>query len=191
MTRTWSGSSSTVANDQLKTHLRGPGRLLRSRLPDLVCQEIWAYLIRCAISVLIARAADLDPDRISYTRALRIIRAPPLGRRLPALSATLTSCRTSWPRSPRRSTSAGGTAPVRAPSKSPPQQLLREETLARPPAPATTSQPPSISTTPLPAQHDQISLRALGLSPVGRTATMVLSQIFGVPTFRACFQAIR
>ena len=34
-----------TANDQLKTHLRGPGRVLRSRLPDLVHQEIWAYLI--------------------------------------------------------------------------------------------------------------------------------------------------
>jgi hypothetical protein len=30
-----------TANDQLKTHLRGPGRVLRSRLPDLVHQEIW------------------------------------------------------------------------------------------------------------------------------------------------------
>lgn len=34
-----------TANDQLKTHLRGPGKVLRSRLPDLVHQEIWAYLI--------------------------------------------------------------------------------------------------------------------------------------------------
>jgi hypothetical protein len=72
-----------TANDQLKTHLRGPGRLLRSRLPDLVHQEIWAYLIvHYAISVLIARAAeaaDLDPDRISYTRTLRIIRRTATG----------------------------------------------------------------------------------------------------------------
>ena len=72
-----------TANDQLKTHLRGPGRVLRSRLPDLVHQEIWAYLIvRYAISVLIARAAeaaDLDPDRISYTRVLRIIRRTATG----------------------------------------------------------------------------------------------------------------
>jgi hypothetical protein len=30
-----------TSNDQLKTHLRGPGRVLRSRLPDLVHQEIW------------------------------------------------------------------------------------------------------------------------------------------------------
>ena len=34
-----------TGNDQLKTHLRGPGKVLRSRLPDLVHQEIWAYLI--------------------------------------------------------------------------------------------------------------------------------------------------
>jgi len=34
-----------TANDQLKTDLRGPGRVLRSRLPELVHQEIWAYLI--------------------------------------------------------------------------------------------------------------------------------------------------
>jgi Insertion element 4 transposase N-terminal len=72
-----------TANDQLKTHLRGPGRLLRSRLPDLVHQEIWAYLIvHYAISVLITRAAeaaDLDPDRVSYTRVLRIIRRTATG----------------------------------------------------------------------------------------------------------------
>ena len=28
-----------TANDQLKTHLRGPGRVLRSRLPDLVLRR--------------------------------------------------------------------------------------------------------------------------------------------------------
>jgi hypothetical protein len=31
-----------TGHDQLKTHLRGPGKILRSRLPDLVHQEIWA-----------------------------------------------------------------------------------------------------------------------------------------------------
>jgi hypothetical protein len=46
-----------TSNDQLKTHLRGPGKVLRSRLPDLVHQEILAYLIVChAISALIAKA---------------------------------------------------------------------------------------------------------------------------------------
>jgi hypothetical protein len=72
-----------TANDQLKTHLRGPGRVLRSRLPDLVHQEIWAYLIvHHAISALIARAsaaADLDPDRISFAKALRLIRRTATG----------------------------------------------------------------------------------------------------------------
>jgi Insertion element 4 transposase N-terminal len=72
-----------TANDQLKTHLRGPGSVLRSRLPDLVHQEIWAWLIvHHAISALIARAAeaaDLDPDRVSFTRTLRIIRRTATG----------------------------------------------------------------------------------------------------------------
>ena len=72
-----------TANDQLKTHLRGPGRVLRSRLPELVHQEIWAYLIvHHAISALIAKAsaaADLDPDRISFAKALRLIRRTATG----------------------------------------------------------------------------------------------------------------
>jgi hypothetical protein len=72
-----------TGNDQLKTHLRGPGRVLRSRLPDLVHQEIWAYLIvHHAISALTAAAsaaADLDPDRISFAKALRLIRRTATG----------------------------------------------------------------------------------------------------------------
>jgi hypothetical protein len=67
-----------AGNDQLKTHLRGPGKILRSRLPDLVHQEIWAWLlVHYALTVLITRAAeaaDIDPDRISFTRTLRIVR---------------------------------------------------------------------------------------------------------------------
>ena len=72
-----------TSNDQLKTHLRGPAKVLRSRLPDLVHQEIWAWLtVHYAIAVLITRAAeaaDIDPDRISFTRALRIIRRTATG----------------------------------------------------------------------------------------------------------------
>ena len=72
-----------TGNDQLKTHLRGPGKVLRSRLPDLVHQEIWSYLIvHHAISDLIAKAsaaADLDPDRISFAKALRLIRRSATG----------------------------------------------------------------------------------------------------------------
>jgi hypothetical protein len=72
-----------TGNDQLKTHLRGPGKILRSKLPELVHQEIWAWLlVHHAISALTARAADaadLDPDRISFTRVLRITRRTATG----------------------------------------------------------------------------------------------------------------
>jgi hypothetical protein len=72
-----------TGNDQLKTHLRGPGKILRSRLPDLVHQEIWAWLIvHHAIAALItnaAAAADLDPDRISFTKVLRLVRRTATG----------------------------------------------------------------------------------------------------------------
>ncbi len=65
-----------TGNDQRGTHLRGPGKVLRSRLPELVCHEIWAWLlVHHAMSALISRAAeaaDLNPDRISFTRTLRI-----------------------------------------------------------------------------------------------------------------------
>ena len=57
--------------------------MLRSRLPDLVRQEIWAWLsVHYALAVLITRAAeaaDLDPDRISYTRTLRLVRRSATG----------------------------------------------------------------------------------------------------------------
>jgi hypothetical protein len=40
-----------TGNDQLKTHLRGPVRVLRSRSPDMVRQEIYGYpLAHYAIS---------------------------------------------------------------------------------------------------------------------------------------------
>lgn len=72
-----------TGHDQLKTHLRGPGKILRSRLPDLVHQEIWSYLIvHHAISALTAKAsaaADLDPDRISFAKALRLVRRTATG----------------------------------------------------------------------------------------------------------------
>ena len=72
-----------TGNDQLKTHLRGPGKVLRSRLPELVYQEIWAWLlVHHALITLITRAAeaaDLDPDRVSFTRVLRITRRTATG----------------------------------------------------------------------------------------------------------------
>ena len=72
-----------TGHDQLKTHLRGPAKILRSRLPDLVYQEIWAWLIvHYALAVLTTRAAeaaDIDPDRISFTRVLRLARRTATG----------------------------------------------------------------------------------------------------------------
>jgi hypothetical protein len=67
-----------TGNDQLKTHLRGPGRVLRSRSPDMIRQEIYGYLLtHHAISALICQAAteaDIDPDRVKFTRTVRIVR---------------------------------------------------------------------------------------------------------------------
>jgi Transposase DDE domain len=67
-----------TGNDQLKTHLRGPGRILRSKSPDMARQEIYGYLLaHHAISALICHAAteaDIDPDRVKFTRTVRIIR---------------------------------------------------------------------------------------------------------------------
>jgi Insertion element 4 transposase N-terminal len=67
-----------TGNDQLKTCLRGPGAVLRSKSPDMIRQEIYGYLLtHYAISALICRAAteaDIDPDRVKFLRTVRIIR---------------------------------------------------------------------------------------------------------------------
>jgi Insertion element 4 transposase N-terminal len=67
-----------TGNAQLKTYLRGPGRVLRSGSPELIEQEIWGYLLaHYALSALIcaaATAAGIDPDRVRFKRTLRVIR---------------------------------------------------------------------------------------------------------------------
>jgi Transposase DDE domain len=72
-----------TGNAQLKTHLRGPGRVLRSKSPDMVRQEIYGYLLtHHAISALICRAAteaDIDPDRVKFKQTVRIIRRQATG----------------------------------------------------------------------------------------------------------------
>jgi Insertion element 4 transposase N-terminal/Transposase DDE domain len=64
--------------DELKTHQRGPATILRSRKPELVEQEIWGLLLtHYGIRHLMREAADqaeLDPDRMSFIRTLRVIR---------------------------------------------------------------------------------------------------------------------
>jgi hypothetical protein len=67
-----------TALDELKTHQRGPGVVLRSKHPDGVCQEVWAHLlVHYAIRTLMHQAAldaEVDADRLSFTRSLHIAR---------------------------------------------------------------------------------------------------------------------
>ncbi len=67
-----------TAFDELKTHQRGPRIVLRSKLVDLVYQEIWGYLCcHYAIRTLMFEAADhadVDTDRVSFVAALRFVR---------------------------------------------------------------------------------------------------------------------
>ena len=64
--------------DELKTHQRGARTVLRSKSPELVLQEIWGHLCcHYAIRTLMLEAADharVDPDRVSFVTALRVVR---------------------------------------------------------------------------------------------------------------------
>ena len=66
------------AFDELKTHLRGRQITLRSKTPDLVRQEFYGLLMaHFAIRALMHEAAlkgGVDPDRISFMHAVRVIR---------------------------------------------------------------------------------------------------------------------
>lgn len=67
-----------VALDELKTHQRSPRVVLRSKMPDGVAQETYGYLcVHYAIRWLmhaVAAEARTDPDRLSFTRTLRVAR---------------------------------------------------------------------------------------------------------------------
>ena len=67
-----------TAFGELKTHQRGPGVVLRSKLPDGVLQEVYGYLcVHYAIRWLmhsVATDSGRDPDRLSFTRSLRAAR---------------------------------------------------------------------------------------------------------------------
>jgi IS4 transposase len=67
-----------TALDELKTHQRSPRVVLRSKMPDGVTQEAYGYLcVHYAIRSLmhsVAQGARADPDRLSFTRALRVAR---------------------------------------------------------------------------------------------------------------------
>ncbi|MFG3229119.1 IS4 family transposase [Kitasatospora sp. NPDC048194] len=82
--------------DEIKTHQRGPKLVLRSKYPWGVEQEVYGLLlVHHAIRRLMHQAAlheGLDPDRLSFTRSLRVVR-----RQVPAQAALS-------PRTTRRST---------------------------------------------------------------------------------------
>ncbi|MGF1432549.1 IS4 family transposase [Kitasatospora sp. LaBMicrA B282] len=64
--------------DEIKNHQGGPGLVLRSQHPRGVEQEIFAFLlVHHALRDLMHQAAlkaGHDPDRISFTRTLRVVR---------------------------------------------------------------------------------------------------------------------
>lgn len=72
--------------DEFKTHLRANSTVLRSKTPDLVLQELWGLLLaHFAVGQSMARAAwtrGLDPDRLSFTNAVRVIK-----RKMPQAAA--------------------------------------------------------------------------------------------------------
>ena len=64
--------------DEIETHQISNSRVLRSKKPDLVEQEIWGLLItHYAVRHLMHEAADridIDEDRLSFIRSLRVVR---------------------------------------------------------------------------------------------------------------------
>ena len=83
-----------VALAELKTGLRGAQVVLRSKTPELVRQEVWGLLLaHFAIRGLMHEAAlqaEEDPDRLSFSHAVRVVR-----RKLPqfvALSPSGQAC---------------------------------------------------------------------------------------------------
>jgi hypothetical protein len=67
-----------IGLDEIETHQISNYRVLRSKKPDLVEQEIWGLLItHYAIRHLMHQAADtidIDEDRLSFIRSLRVVR---------------------------------------------------------------------------------------------------------------------
>jgi len=81
---------------ELKTQLRGARAVLRSKTPELARQEVWGLLLaHFAVRGLMHEAAlqaDEDPDRLSFSHAVRVVRRkvplfaalPPSGQARPA-----------------------------------------------------------------------------------------------------------
>src|SRR5204863_177224 len=108
---------------EIKVFTRGARRVLRSKDPAGITQEIWALLCACQLThttrATAAAAGGHDPDQISYTTTLRALRRAittgptPNGTQAEALPHLL-------PARPRRSRTCprrrGGTSRQRPPA---------------------------------------------------------------------------
>ncbi len=117
-----------TAFDELKTHLRGARRVLRSKTPELVRQEVWGLLLaHFAIRTLMHEAAlgalprARDPDTLSFTHAVNVTR-----RTLPHVTAIPPSGRGAA--SPRATADARRTARGSRPSAARPHGPTRRQT---------------------------------------------------------------
>ena len=67
-----------TAFDELKTHLRGRGIVLRSKTPELVRQEFYGLLLaHFAVRGIMHEAAlqaDVDPDELSFVHTVRVVK---------------------------------------------------------------------------------------------------------------------
>lgn len=85
------------AFDELKVHLKGRQTLLRSRTPDLIQQEFYGLMMaHFAVRGLMHEAAlraEVDPDRLSFIHAVRVIR-----RKLPLMASLPPSGKARLPR---------------------------------------------------------------------------------------------
>lgn len=97
------------AFDELKVHLRGPRIVLRSKTPDLVRQELYGLLLaHFAVRALMhdaALQADLDPDTLSFTHSVRVLRRKAMTAAAfpPSASPTQSPGLADAPRDPRAS----------------------------------------------------------------------------------------
>ena len=139
-----------TGNAQLKTYLRGPGKILRSESPDMVRQEIWGYLLtHYAISALICTAATnagINPERVKFGLSASSA-AGPLARLAP-LTGSSASSTVSWPLSRTRSSSTNGASAATPAWWRAPATTITPSRNPASTAPATTPPPPSDSPTP-------------------------------------------
>ena len=109
--------------DEIKTHLRTAGGILRSQSPELVEQEMWGILLaHYAIRELMCRAADeagRDPDQVSFIRTVRLVRRQTGSRRPFPLTGYPRPPPQSSPRCWNGSTPSAGCGPAPASSNAP------------------------------------------------------------------------